>query len=83
MIERGDVAVAFTAECDRAATWAVRVTEGVCVAVTGDVTAADAADLLDGRLILTPRSQLDDELRRRTDDVVALLSPATPPEALD
>jgi hypothetical protein len=51
--------------------------------VTGDESAVEAADLLDGQLTLTPRSQLDDEVRRRTDAVVARVSPSTPPVAPD
>jgi membrane-associated phospholipid phosphatase/tRNA A-37 threonylcarbamoyl transferase component Bud32 len=82
-IKHGVVTVTVSAECDHAATRAVVAADGVCVAVTGDVTAAEATDLLDGQLTLTPRSQLDDEVRRRTDDVVARLSPPTPPEATD
>jgi membrane-associated phospholipid phosphatase len=82
-IEHGVVTVTVSAECDQAATRAVPAADGVCVAVTGDVTAVEAADLLDGQLTLTPRSQLDDEVRRRTDDVVARLSPPTPPDTTD
>jgi hypothetical protein len=81
--EHGVVTVTVSADCDLAATGAVLVAEGVCMAMTGDVTAAEAADLLDGRLALTPRSQLDDEVRRRTQDVVARLSPASPPDETD
>jgi hypothetical protein len=73
-IEHGVVIVTVSADCDQAATPA-HVAEGVCVALSGDVTAADAADLLDGRLALTPRSQLDDEVRRRTADVANRVSP--------
>jgi membrane-associated phospholipid phosphatase/tRNA A-37 threonylcarbamoyl transferase component Bud32 len=82
-IEHGVVTVTVSAECGQAATRTVVAADGVCVAVTGDVTAVEAAGLLDGQLSLTPRSQLDDEVRRRTDDVVARLSPPTPPEATD
>jgi hypothetical protein len=80
-IEHGVVTVTVSAECDHAASWAVPAADGECVAVTGEVTAAQAADLLDGQLTPTPRAQLDDEVRRRTDDVIARLSPPSPPES--
>jgi membrane-associated phospholipid phosphatase len=73
-IEHGVVTVTVSADCDQSATPA-HVADSVCVALSGDVTAADAADLLDGRLALTPRSQLDDEVRRRTADVANRVSP--------
>jgi hypothetical protein len=73
--EHGVVTVTVSAECDQAVTPTVLVGDGICVAISGDVTAADAADLLDGRLALTPRSQLDDEVRRRTADGANRVSP--------
>jgi membrane-associated phospholipid phosphatase len=82
-VEHGLVDVTVSAACDQATTSAVLRRDGVCVAMTGDVTAADAADLLDGRLALTPRSQLDDEVRRRTDGVIARLSPLPPHNGTD
>jgi hypothetical protein len=82
-VEHGLVDVTVSAACDQATTSAVLFRDGVCVATTGDVTAADAADLLDGRLALTPRSQLDDEVRRRTDGVLARLSPLPPHHGTD
>jgi tRNA A-37 threonylcarbamoyl transferase component Bud32 len=82
-IEHGVVTFTVSADCDQAATRPVVAAAGVCVAVTGDESAVEAADLLDGQLTLTPRSQLDDEVRRRTDAVVARVSPSTPPVAPD
>jgi hypothetical protein len=82
-VEHGRVDVTVSAACDQATISAVLLREGVCVAMTGDVTAADAADLLDGRLALIPRSRLDDEVRRRTDGVIARLSPRPPHNGTD
>jgi membrane-associated phospholipid phosphatase/tRNA A-37 threonylcarbamoyl transferase component Bud32 len=82
-VEHGVVTVTVRADCVQAAHRAVHFADGVCMAMTGDVAAAEAAELLDGRLALTPRSQLDDEVRRRTQDAVARLSPATPPDETD
>jgi hypothetical protein len=59
----------------------VLLSGGVCVAVVGEVTVVEAADLLDRQLVLTSRSRLDDEVRRRTDDVVAGPSPGNSTEA--
>jgi membrane-associated phospholipid phosphatase len=74
-VEHGVVIVSVSTACDQAETPAVFVADGFCLAMTGDVVAADAADLLGGRLALTPRSQLDDDVRRRTEKAVTRLSP--------